>query len=75
MIRSGENGLLFEPGSVAQLAAAIFRLLKDEDLRRQLGAAARQDAELRHDPRKIAATTMATYMSMLHDSASKSSRS
>jgi glycosyltransferase involved in cell wall biosynthesis len=42
VIRDGENGLLVEPRDAAALARAIDRLMRDESLRRRLGAGARQ---------------------------------
>ena len=44
LIRHGDNGLLVEPGSVEELAGALGRLLRDDDLRDRLrqGRAARR---------------------------------
>jgi glycosyltransferase involved in cell wall biosynthesis len=42
VIRDGENGLLVEPRDAAALARAIDRLMREESLRRHLGAGARQ---------------------------------
>jgi glycosyltransferase involved in cell wall biosynthesis len=41
IVKDGETGILFEPGNVTQLAAAIERLLHDPNLRERLGSAAR----------------------------------
>lgn len=41
LLRDGDNGLLIEPGSVEELAAALGRLLRDAGLRRRLGQAGR----------------------------------
>lgn len=41
IIRDGETGLLFEPGNVEQLTAALARLASDAQLGRSLGARAR----------------------------------
>jgi glycosyltransferase involved in cell wall biosynthesis len=42
LIRDGANGLLVRPGDANQLAAALTRLVQDQQLRCKLGAAARQ---------------------------------
>jgi L-malate glycosyltransferase len=46
-LEDGRTGLLAEAGDVAAWAAAMARLAADDDLRRRLGAAAR-DAQIRH---------------------------
>ncbi|MHB9111378.1 MAG: glycosyltransferase family 4 protein [Thermoleophilia bacterium] len=38
-VQDGETGLLVEPGNVGQLTETLARLIKDENLRRQLGEA------------------------------------
>jgi glycosyltransferase involved in cell wall biosynthesis len=52
-IRDGENGLLVGRGDVPELAAALDRLLGDEDLRRRISAAA-EDTAARHDEAPVA---------------------
>jgi glycosyltransferase involved in cell wall biosynthesis len=42
LIQNDSNGILVERGDVAQLAAGLQRLMKDEALRERLGKAARQ---------------------------------
>jgi glycosyltransferase involved in cell wall biosynthesis len=54
VIRHGEDGLLFEAGSVTQLSACLARLIVSPDERRRLGRAARMRAES-----EFAAETMA----------------
>ncbi len=48
VIDDGVNGLLVSPGSVEELAAALLRLIHDEELRRRLGLAGRQTIETRY---------------------------
>jgi glycosyltransferase involved in cell wall biosynthesis len=38
LIQDGDNGLLVEPGDAGQLAAALEKLMSDDELRRRLGA-------------------------------------
>lgn len=40
-VRDGETGLLVEPNSPVELADAVIRLLRDDDLRRRMGSAGR----------------------------------
>ena len=42
VISSGENGILFSPGSPKEMADAIIKLLNDESLRIKLGSNARE---------------------------------
>lgn len=43
VVRDGENGLLFSPGSAAELTEALERLTASAELRRKLGTQARVD--------------------------------
>ncbi len=45
VVRHGESGLLVPPECPAELAAAMVRILRDEDLRERLGTAGRRRAE------------------------------
>ncbi|ATW48502.1 transferase [Streptomyces peucetius subsp. caesius ATCC 27952] len=49
IIRDGEDGLLVPVGDTEAVAAALLRLIEDEDLRRRMGAAAVRNAR-RFDP-------------------------
>ncbi len=49
MVEDGQTGLLFEPGSVTDLAAKLARLASDPELRVKLGTAARQQAAAKFD--------------------------
>ena len=42
LIRDGETGFLFEPGDAKALADRLVRLLREPELRRQIGAAAQE---------------------------------
>ena len=44
-MRDGATGVLVDPESPAAVAVAVNRLLTDEPLRRQMGAAGRQAVE------------------------------
>jgi glycosyltransferase involved in cell wall biosynthesis len=57
----GTTGLLVAPRSPGDIAAALRRLLDDEELRRQLGKAGRERAEGYAWPR-IAAATERVYL-------------
>jgi glycosyltransferase involved in cell wall biosynthesis len=48
LIRDGETGLLVPPKSVAELSAALARLLRDGDLRQRLTQSARRLVETRY---------------------------
>lgn len=56
LVEDGESGLLVEPRDVEGLARALEQLLRDEGLRRRLGAAGRVKVEREFDLRKSAAT-------------------
>jgi glycosyltransferase involved in cell wall biosynthesis len=59
------GGLLVPKGSVAELAAALDRVLDDADLAAKLGEAARQAVSGKHDPDAIAEATRASYRQAL----------
>lgn len=50
VVRAGETGLLFTPGSVDQLVAAIDKLVSSEDESKKMGQAGRDLAEREYDP-------------------------
>lgn len=58
-IRHGDNGFL--AGTTDEWFAALEALVKDTDLRRRLGKAARQDVLRTRTPQAQADTTLATY--------------
>lgn len=61
MVADGETGCLVGLEDVAGYAAAMERLLKDVDLRRQMGAAARARAQALFSPEAYAAAMLALY--------------
>jgi glycosyltransferase involved in cell wall biosynthesis len=65
MIRHGENGLLFTPGSSRQLTERLAYLLKNPQLMRQFGQAGRKSIEETYAPEKIAEATLQIYESLL----------
>ena len=52
VVTDGEDGLLVDEGDVASFAAALKRLMDDDDLRRRMGAAAYRNSD-RFDEEKI----------------------
>jgi len=62
-----QNGLLVPPGDLAEMAAAIGRLLEDEDLRSRFSAAGRQCAATLYLPETYCRTMIALYQQVLHD--------
>ncbi|MDR2726961.1 MAG: glycosyltransferase, partial [Deltaproteobacteria bacterium] len=58
-VSDNETGFLYPEGDADAAASALCRLADDPDLRRTLGARAREHARQRHDARKMAADTLA----------------
>jgi glycosyltransferase involved in cell wall biosynthesis len=48
VLSDGETALLVQPGNVEELAAALVKLIDDDELRKSLGARAREVAEREH---------------------------
>jgi D-inositol-3-phosphate glycosyltransferase len=65
LVVDGETGLLVEPGDVAELRAALERLLGDSELRARLGAAARRRAREQFSWERVTEATLAAYASIL----------
>jgi glycosyltransferase involved in cell wall biosynthesis len=61
VVTDGVNGLLVPVADGAAIAAAVIRLLDDEPFRRQLGAAARADAEARFSLHNIVQAQISLY--------------
>ena len=60
-IRSGENGLLTEPGDVPALTAALQSVVRDAALRRQLAAAALEECRAVYSWEKVGRQIMDVY--------------
>ena len=65
IVRDRETGLLVPPGSAAALADAIDRLVRDGDLRRRMGAAARARVTAGLDAGTVGRETVAVYNALL----------
>ncbi|MBC7262847.1 MAG: glycosyltransferase family 4 protein [Chloroflexi bacterium] len=65
MVDDGRTGLLVDYGDVDGLASAITILLVDEERRRAMGGAAREEAEQRFRPKVVAQRTLETYHQVL----------
>lgn len=65
VISDDVDGLLYEPGDVAELAAALRRVTGDRALRDRLSAAGR-DKAASFSPERIAAQTTDAYRRLLH---------
>jgi len=65
VITDGATGLLVEPGSEAQLAQALERLLTDAALATQLGEAGRQERDRRFTWKQVVARVERVYEGML----------
>jgi glycosyltransferase involved in cell wall biosynthesis len=61
LVVDGETGVLVPQGDIGRLRAALECLLGDEDLRRKLGAAARERAEELLSWDRVTAATLAAY--------------
>jgi glycosyltransferase involved in cell wall biosynthesis len=68
-IEDGVDGLLVPPGDVSALRAAVERLLADPELRRRLGAAAREKARREWSPEAAADALQNAYTSTLRSHA------
>jgi glycosyltransferase involved in cell wall biosynthesis len=60
----GETALLVEPGDVGELAAAILKLVESSELRKRLGARAREVAEREHTWTRNAQRVLDAYRSL-----------
>ena len=74
LLADGRAGLLVQPEDVDGQAAALRRLLFDADLRRQLGEAARREAQTRFRVDVVAADARAVYEQVIQSSKARISR-
>ena len=65
MVEDGGSGILVEHGDVAALAGALSRLLRDRELRVQMGQRGREIAESRFRAAHIACQTHEVYRSVI----------
>ena len=67
VIDDGRDGLLVAPGEAKKLAGAIQRLIRDKNLRKNLGNAARRKVEEKFDAKKMAREMETLYEDLLKD--------
>ena len=65
IIDDGRDGLLVAPGEAKNLAGAIQRLLRDKNLRKNLGETARRKVEEKFDVKRMAKEVEALYEELL----------
>jgi len=75
VVVDGETGLLFPPGDVDCLAAALGDLLADPERRARLGAAGRTRLEAHFSAERMVAATMAVYERVMGDGMANSDSS
>ncbi len=66
MVEDGRTGYLVPPRDEKVLAEAVVRLLRDRDLRRQLGANGKQKVETECSPEAVAQKTLGIYHQALN---------
>lgn len=71
IVADGENGLIFEKGSVSSLAAVLDTLLSNEILRKNIGATGRTWVVQNRDWKILSAKIKALYQSLLVKSATE----
>jgi glycosyltransferase involved in cell wall biosynthesis len=67
VVQDGVTGLIVPDREPGALAAAIERLVSDDDLRRRLGEQARRKYAVQFDPRRIAVQMLDVYRGVLAD--------
>lgn len=71
VLREGETGLLITPGSAAEMAQAIIRLVRDAELRRRLGSAGRAYVTANHTWHQNAVKVLDVYGQMTQQAAQR----
>lgn len=66
MVRHGESGFLMDPRRPDEIAARLGELLENNDLRQQMGRAARRFAEEHFHPDRVAERTLRVYRTAIH---------
>lgn len=69
MIEDGRSGLLFDPESREELAAAFRRIFSDDERRRAFGARARELALAHYAPEGVAKRTLEIYREVVDEAA------
>ena len=67
MVRDGESGFLVDPNNPDDIARRLGQLLKNDELRRSMGAKGREIALDRFHPAKVASRTLEVYLHAIHD--------
>jgi glycosyltransferase involved in cell wall biosynthesis len=67
MVEDGRTGFLVPPRDEKALADAVVRLLRDRELRHQLGANGKQKIDAECSPEAVAQQTLAVYERALSD--------
>jgi glycosyltransferase involved in cell wall biosynthesis len=65
LFHTGEDAMGVEPGNAPELAQTIAKLMRDPELRRRLGSAARDTAVRRFDRRRLGAEALDFYQKVL----------
>jgi len=67
MVRDGESGFLVSPNDPADIARRLGQLLKNDGLRKSMGAKGREIALDRFHPARVAARTRDVYLRAIHN--------
>ena len=67
MVRDGESGFLVDPNNADDIARRLGQLLKNDELRRSMGAKGKEIALDRFHPAKVAVRTREVYLRAIYD--------